>query len=122
MISLDDFKKYLGWSQNAVPAKKSIGLVVLTRTNPTGTIIPIPQNLVYFAGGQSFTKTGSINEINESQLMVEVTLTARHEGEVGNISANQMWTVDQNVDFDVTNPTPFSGGAEAIEERSGLVS
>ena len=52
--------------------------------------------------------------------MIEIPLQARHAGVDGNIPANQNWRVDQSVDFTVSNPNPFSEGAEAIPKRLGL--
>ena len=121
MISLDDFKKFLGWSRPAEDAKKAVGLVVATRSTPVGSLVLIPSNLVFYAGGQSFIQP--LNQrtvINESQNMVEVPLQARRAGSAGNIEANQNWQVDQSVDFTVTNPNAFSQGAEAVPQRLGL--
>ena len=121
MITIEDFKKFMGWSKAAEDAKKAVGLVVATRSTPVGSLVLIPSNLVFYAGGQSFIQP--LNQrtvINESQNMVEFPLQARHAGVAGNIEANQNWQVDQSVDFTVTNPNAFSQGAEAVPQRLGL--
>ena len=125
MITIEDFKKFMGWSKAAEDAKKSVGLVILARKNPDpnpGNLVNIPLNLIYFADGQSFQQpiNSAIRQINESQNMVEVPLQARHAGVAGNIPANQNWQADQTVGFSVTNPNPFSLGADAVPQRLGL--
>ena len=125
MITIEDFKKFLGWSRPAEDAKKSVGLAILARKNPDpnpGNLVNIPANLIYFAGGQSFQQpiNSAIRQINESQNMIEIPLQARRAGSAGNIGANQNWQTDQTVGFSVTNPNPFSLGADKIPQRLGL--
>ena len=121
MITIDNFKQFLGWGRPEEEAKPAIGLVILTRSSPTGTVIPILDSLVFYGGGQSFVQANrETMEINESQTMVEIPLIARNAGLAGNIPASQIWNVDQSVSFAVSNPNAFSQGAEALPARPGL--
>lgn len=114
MVSVQDFRDYMGYFRDPEDAKGSIGLLLLTRTNPTGTVVPIPSDLIYMASGQSFNQANrDVTEINESQLFVEISVQARHAGPSGNIDADQVWTTNQNVNFTATNPNPFSKGQDA---------
>ena len=121
MISVEDFKNFLGYQIDAIEAKNSLGLLVLTRTNPTGTVVPIPSDLVYMASGQSFVQANrDVTEINESQLFIEVSVQARHAGLASNIEADQVWTMDQVVSFTASNPNSFSEGQDAKPEVPGV--
>lgn len=122
MLSVLNFRKFLGYSikaQDAVPAR---GTLTLNRKAGVTGIIQIPRNLTYSTSGKFYKQATSESlELSESAEFIPIVVEATQAGASGNLSElNQTFRLSQNVNVDAVNESPISGGQDAVKEVPGI--
>ena len=126
MITIENFKKYLGYAEADIPAVKARGTLTLNRKPGVTGIIPIPSNLIFLSPLGNDYKSATLDnpiEINESQDFVPYFIESRfYQGAKGNYAGtNSPFQINQTVDFTATNAGPISGGKDYIPGALGLL-
>ena len=132
MVTIENFKKFLGYSyipQPALQAEKARGTLTLNRKSGITGIIPIPQiNLTFFNSGNFYRSASPDNptEIGESQTFVPFVIESVEMGSEQNISqTNQSFFVNATSDFvgpinfTAINESAITGGQDATKEIIG---
>lgn len=119
MISIDDFRRFLGFSTRDTPGQKAVGILKVSRADQSSTnIINIPAQEWSAQGtGKTFDSTES-RIINQSQKHIEIGIQARLVGASYNLAAGQNWGIMDGIL--VTNENPISGGKDVIKGQAGM--
>ena len=123
MITIEKFKNYLGFTRKAKPAVPARGTLTLNRKTGVTGIIRVPDNLTFSTSGKFYKSSTESNfrELNQSQSFIPYLVVAVHGGPSYNLTeTNQIFAIDQVVNFTATNESPIVGGLDAIPEMPGI--
>ena len=110
-ISINGFKEWAGWPQ---AGSKAVGLLVITRTDPSDqTLISIPKTTAFTTGGMTFNPVED-HELNQSQRMIEIVVQSSLEGSKGNVASGQDWG-SALTGVTLGNPGAFSQGIDSVK-------
>ena len=126
MITLDEFKSFLGYFRKGTPASPSQGILTLTRKSGITGDIFVFGNVVFRASGKSFIPSinlqtkNSIATIADGVNFITLDVKAENPGTASNLPANQTWIANIDVDYNITNDDSFSGGVDEVEDKPGI--
>ena len=127
MITIDEFKAFLGYKREGTPASPSTGTLTLTRkSGKTGDIF-VFGNVVFRSSGQSFIPASihsptqnAIATIDDGVNFITLNVKADKTGPSGNIEANQTWIANRDVDYEISNDNAFTGGTDEVPDKPGI--
>ena len=123
MITIEDFKNFLGYAKAEVEATPAIGTLTLRRKQGVVGVIPVPANIIFEYNGVFYISFSSDNPsgFTSSQNFIPFAIKAQNPGVSGNVEAtDQTFTPSETVNFTATNQSPIAGGADKVEGRDGL--
>ena len=110
-VSLLAFKKFAKIYVPPTLASSSVGIIVLTKTNPS-SVIDVPVDTVFSTDQGIDFKNQEQFTISESELFKPIGVISTGQGQNQNIEANQTWATSL-VGVTVTNPAPFTQGKDS---------
>lgn len=119
-VTVSGFKQFASWP---TPGTPSVGLVVMTRTDPADqTVIDIPKGTdFYLPTNAAHFRTLARAIMNESQTQIELLIQNTQNGARGNIAAGQRWgnapykpEGSRITGVTLSNPAAFSQGKDSL--------
>lgn len=127
MITLDEFKAFLGYRRPGTPASPATGTLTLTRKSGITGDVFVFGNVVFRASGQSFIPASVMSptqnpvaKIRDGINFITLNVKADQTGPSGNIEASQTWITNLDVDYEVSNDNAFIGGADEVADKPGI--
>lgn len=116
MVSVLNFKRFMGYKVDPQDAKKSVGVLTITKNPPGSNIISIPKDTVFSTPTKTFQSIEDAN-ISESNTFIPLAVQSVLSGASENIPAGQLWS-SGIAGITIENSQPFSGGEDAVIESS----